>query len=788
MSFNPPSRPTESKPNLAARVGRWSAEHRWRAIGGWLAFVVLTVVIGGAIGVKTSDGQGSTVGDSGRADAITQAHVPKADGTESVLVQSRAAGGARSPQVRAAVRDIVRAVDGLKGVREVRSPLAAANPGQRSADGRSVVVEFAFHASSDEQAALIAPVEAAVRGVAAAYPALQIGQFGDASADRALEQVFTDDFSRAERLSLPITLLVLIVAFGSLVAAGIPLLLALTGVLAALGLVAIPSQVLALDETVQSVVLLVGMAVGVDYALFYLSRAREERAKGASPQAALATAAATSGRSVLVSGLTVMAAMGGMFLAGDRTFTSLAIGSVLVVGVAMLGSVTVLPAVLSALGGKVDRGRIPWLGRRARPEHGSRLWGAVLARVLKRPALSAALSLAVLMALALPALRMHTANSGVESLPRSLPALQVFDRMEAGFPGGEIPSTVVVRADDVTTPAVTEQIARLRSAAVASPEMGEPVSITISPDRRVATINIPTLGQGATATGVDLLRDRLVPETIGTLPGAEAYVTGKAAENQDFNALIRARAPWVVGFVLILAFVLLLLTFRSIVIPIKAILLNLLSVAASFGVLVLVFQDGHGERLLGFESTGSITAWLPMFLFVILFGLSMDYHVFIISRIREAFASGMEPDEAVAHGIRQTAGVVSSAAAVMIAVFAIFATLTMLDFKMMGVGLATAILIDATIVRGILLPASMSLLGTRNWYLPARLAWMPDLGDTVHPARRRPSLRRPRRRGRSGRPSPSADARQAGPAAGASTRTGGVQRGHRGRPTSRPRS
>jgi RND superfamily putative drug exporter len=731
MSSTPPIRHATPKPNLAARMGRWSAQHRWRAIGLWLAFVVLSVVIGGAVGLKTADDQGASTGDSARADAIVRAHFPKADGTESVLIQSRRAGGATSPQVRAAVAEVMRAVQGRKGVAHLRSPLAAGNAGQRSADGRSVTVEFDFHASAEQQAALIAPVEAAVHAVAAKHPELEIGQFGDASADRAVEKVFSDDFARAGKLSLPITLLVLIVAFGALVAAGIPLLLALTGVIATLGLVAIPSHVFALDPTVQSVVLLVGMAVGVDYSLFYLSREREERAKGASAEAALATAAATSGRSVMVSGFTVMAAMAGLLLAGDSTFTSLGIGSVLVVAVSMLGSMTVLPALLSALGGKVDRGRIPYLGRLRRPAQGSRIWGAILTRVLARPALSAALSLALLLVLAFPALRMHTANSGVESLPRSLPAMQVYDRMEAAFPGGEIPSTVVVRATDVTQPAVAGQIARLRALAVASPQMSEPVSIDVSRDHRVATIDIPTLGQGASAAGLRELRHSIIPATVGSLGGVDAYVTGKAADNQDFGDLMKARAPWVVGFVLALAFALLLLTFRSIVIPIKAILLNLLSVAASLGVLVTVFQDGHAQRLLGFESSGFITAWLPMFLFVILFGLSMDYHVFIISRIREAFDRGMTTDDAVAHGIRQTAGVVSSAAAVMVAVFAIFATLTMIDFKMMGVGLATAILIDATIVRGVLLPASMSLLGARNWYLPSWLQWLPDLGETT---------------------------------------------------------
>ena len=733
MSSTTPNRPAMPKPNLAGRAGRWSANHRWRAILGWLLFVVVCTLVGGALATPSSGGQSSTVGDSGRADAIVEKAFPARAG-ESVLIQSRAAGGAHSEQVRSAVADVMTAVGGQAGVRDVRSPYAQGS-GQLSEDGRSVLVSFDLVAPADRQAALVTPIEDAVATVAAAHPAVRIGQFGDASADKAIEKSFADDFAKAEKLSLPITLVILVVAFGSLAAAGIPVLLALTAVIATLGLVAIPGRLVDLDSSVQSIVLLIGLAVGVDYALFYLRREREERAKGASPEDALAIAAATSGRSVAVSGLTVMAAMAGLFFAGDSTFVSLGIGAVLVVGVAMLGSITVLPAVLSALGDRVDKGRVPFARRLRRADGESRFWGAVVTRVLARPALSAGLSVGLLVALAIPALGMHTANSGTDSLSRSLPVMQVFDRMQAAFPGGQIPATVVVEAADVTRPDVAAQIAELRKRAVATPEMTEPVSISVSPDRTAATIDIPTLGEGSDAASraaLDTLREDVVPATVGRPGGSsDAYVTGYAAGSKDFNDLMRQRAPLVVGFVLALAFVLLLLTFRSVVVPIKAILLNLLSVAASYGVLVQVFQNGHGEGLLGFTSTGSVTSWLPMFLFVVLFGLSMDYHVLILSRIREAYDDGMTSEDAVAHGITQTAGVVTSAAAVMIAVFAVFATLSNIDFKMMGVGLATAVLIDATIVRGVLLPATMTLLGDRNWYLPERLSWLPRWGGAA---------------------------------------------------------
>jgi uncharacterized membrane protein YdfJ with MMPL/SSD domain len=325
---------------------------------------------------------------------------------------------------------------------------------------------------------------------------------------------------------------------------------------------------------------------------------------------------------------------------------------------------------------------------------------------------------------------MHTANSGTKDLPRNLEVMHVYDRMQAAFPGGQIPAVVVVHAKDVTTPAVRRSIAQLERRALATGKAETPVTVDVSPDRQIAQVNIPIQGDGAddaSLAALAALRDTVVPQTVGKLPGAQAFVTGDAAGSKDFTDLMKSRAPIVFAFVLTLAFLLLLLTFRSIVIPIKAIVLNLLSVGASYGVLVWVFQKGHLEGLLGFHSNGAVTAWLPMFLFVILFGLSMDYHVLILSRVREAFDSGMGTRQAVDHGIRQTASTVTSAAIVMVAVFGIFATLSALEFKEMGVGLAVAILLDATIVRAVLLPATMTLLGDANWYLPRRLDWLPHL-------------------------------------------------------------
>jgi RND superfamily putative drug exporter len=425
-----------------------------------------------------------------------------------------------------------------------------------------------------------------------------------------------------------------------------------------------------------------------------------------------------------------MAAMAGMYFTGDNGFASMATGTILVVGVAMLGSLTVLPAMLSKLGDRIDKGRIPFIGKRMAKRDESRVWSAVLDRVLRRPLVAALVSGGLLVALAVPVLGMHTASAGSNAIPQNMPVKQTYDRIAKAFPGVAASAEVVVKADDVTKPAVANAIHALQARATATKTAIDTTSVDVSPDHTVATIDIPIAGKGTdneSIAALEKVRSALVPATVGKVPGVEAVVGGDTANTKDYNDLVKGNAPIVFAFVLGLAFLLLLTTFRSIVIPLKAIVLNLLSVGAAYGVLVLVFQHGWGESLLGFKSTGAIEPWLPLFLFVILFGLSMDYHVFILSRVREAFDRGMSTEDAVAHGIKTTASVVTSAAIVMVAVFAIFATLSSIIFKQLGVGLAVAILIDATLVRAILLPATMKLLGDRNWYLPKRLGWLPRI-------------------------------------------------------------
>jgi uncharacterized membrane protein YdfJ with MMPL/SSD domain len=713
--------------NLAARAGRWSASHWKTATFGWIALVVAAVAVGGAVGTKQLGENEGIPGESGRMAAILDEEF-KSPAGETVLIQSRRLT-VESPAFRNAVDEVVHRVTAVPVVRNVRSPLARGGSGQISADRRSAIVRFDIRGDPAQAVDKVDPVLDAVADVKAANPGLDIGIFGDGSSEQEIDESVGKDLERAGLLSIPVTIAVLIVAFGALVAAGIPLLLALTAVVATMGLLAIPSHVWPVDDNTSAVVLLIGLAVGVDYALFYLKREREERAAGRSERAALEAAAATSGRAVLISGLTVMTAMAGMFLTGDKTFGSFAMATIMVVGIAVLGSLTVLPALLSRLGDGVNKLRVPLLHRLQRPG-GGRGWSWLLDRVLRRPVAAVAVSGGILVALALPALGMKTVVPGAEAFPKELEVVQVYNRLQEAFPGEADPALVVVKAPSVDDPAVQAQIRALRDRALAGGRVHEPITVRANRARTVARIELPIDGSGsdsASYAAISNLRDDVVPATVGSLPNVEAGVTGSAAISKDFGDTMMAKAPLVFAFVLAFAFVLLLVSFRSLVIAVKAIVLNLLSVAAAFGVLVLVFQHEWAQGILGFEYSGGVMAWLPVFLFVILFGLSMDYHVFILSRIREAYDGGMTTEDAIAFGIKSTAGVVTSAAIVMVFVFSIFGTLSLIMMKQFGVGLATAVLIDATIVRAVLLPATMKLLGDWNWYLPRWLEWLPAL-------------------------------------------------------------
>ena len=490
-----------------------------------------------------------------------------------------------------------------------------------------------------------------------------------------------------------------------------------------------------------------------------MKREREERAAGHEGHDALFRAAATSGQAVLISGFTVLVAMAGMLFAGTKIFTSIGIGAMLVVFCSLVGSLTVLPALLGKFDRYIERGLrqvlaatvlrvlrpfktqpkwLVWLRetptvlqRLKGNRQESRLWGFVITKSMRRPLIAVGLSMGLLVVLALPVLNLHTKQSSFTDLPKSLSIVKTYNTIQASFPGSQDPAHLVVRANDVTTPKFAKAYAEFKKRALATGVIQQPIRVTVNKAKTVARVDFPLAGEGQDATAVRALatlRTEVIPPVLATLPvETEQAVTGATAANVDFNKTMKSRAPIVFAFVLGFAFLLLLVTFRSIVIPIKAIILNLLSVGAAYGVLVWIFQYGHLQGLLGFHSSGAVVTWLPLFLFTVLFGLSMDYHVFILSRVKELVDQGVPTDQAVERGIRSTASTVTSAAAVMIAVFAIFATLSALDIKQLGVGLAVAVFIDATLIRGVLLPATMKLLGEWNWYLPHWLEWMPEL-------------------------------------------------------------
>jgi uncharacterized membrane protein YdfJ with MMPL/SSD domain len=696
--------------------------------------------VGGNVGMKTIATQDANVGQAHQADEILKHSAFKqtdAQG-EFVLVQSSKLTTG-SPSFRAAVQDVLRSVAGHPGMKNLRSPYDGANAEQISADRHSALVTWEMKGKYEQAKKKIDVLTAATAGVATRHPGVYVGEAGSISSGKAIDALFNKQLANAGTRSVPLTLIILLIVFGTLVAAVIPLLLALSSVLATVGIVSILSHITPMDQSVKEVILLIGLAVGVDYTLFYLKREREERAAGRGHRAALEAAAATSGRAVLISGFTVIVAMAGLLFTRDKTFVSFGIGTMLVVLVSMIGSLTVLPALLAKLGDRVEKGRIPWLNRLRRPGGENRVWSKLLTPALRHPAISAVLAGGVLLAMAVPVLHLHTAQSGLSALPKDAPTVGTLDRVQAAFVGTAEPAVIAIKTPSTDTAAFKNALLAFRGDVVKSPLLHGPITVDNDAKNGVARVQVSLAGGGVDATSYRALadlRDNVLPSTVGQLPDTEYAVTGNTAASHDYNAKMKGSAPYVFGFVLLFAFLLLLASFRSLVVALKAVALNLLSVAAAYGVVIAIFQYGWGENLLNFQSNGGIAAWLPVFMFVILFGLSMDYHVFILSRIREGYDRGLTTEQAVEQGIKTTAGTVSSAALVMVGAFGIFATLPFLDFKEMGIGLAAAVLIDATIVRGVLLPATMKLLGDWNWYLPSWLDWLPrvDHGEPVEAA------------------------------------------------------
>ncbi|PIM69530.1 hypothetical protein CTU88_26405 [Streptomyces sp. JV178] len=727
---------------IAARAGGWSARHRWAAVGIWVLFVVLAMGIGSAAGrVDVRDS------DQLKGETSTAAHIIEEAGieepaSESVLIQAKGKGlKATDAEFRAAVEAVIKAVDGTGEASGVTSPYDTRTI---SKDERSALVQFDVKGDSETAGERIEPVLKAVEGVQKEHGQVRIAEIGGASMMKTFDDAFGDDFQKAEYSAVPVALGILLIAFGAVVAALLPVALALTAIMATMGLMAIVSHAMPMSDTANSVMLLVGLAVGVDYCLFYLRREREEREAGRDAQTALRVAAATSGRAIIVSGVTVCVAMAGMLFTGLAEFEAMGLASLMVVAVAMVGSVTVLPALLSLLGERVEKGKIPFLHPQSKLRRNrggvnreSRFWTAVLKGVLARPVVSVAVAGGALLAIAAPALGMKTEQLTLDKeFGDSLPIVQTYNRLNEAFPGGSEPAEVVVKAKDINSAEVKAALADFRERAISSGASRGPVEIKVHDAQNLAFVYVPLVGGSdldRAGESLDKLRDEVRPATLGKVDGVEAPITGQVAGSKDFNDELGGAVVPVFAFVVVFAFGLMLLSFRSLTVAVTSIVLNLLSVGAAYGILVAVFQHGWGASLVGAEGVGAIITWLPLFLFVILFGLSMDYHVFVVSRIREARLRGRTTKDAIQHGVVTTAGVVTSAAVIMVAVFAIFGTLSMQSMKQMGVGLAAAVLIDATIIRGVLLPAVMALLGERNWYLPKWLHRLPDLTHDESP-------------------------------------------------------
>ncbi|MEU6004360.1 MMPL family transporter [Streptomyces sp. NPDC047197] len=713
------------KRSVTVRVARWSALHPGHAVIGWLVFVVLCLGGGIAAGMNSATSEDFRVGEAGRAEALATEGGVQLRPTEQVLISARS-GPLDKAAADAAVKDITARMKSLPEVASVAAPV-------ESADGRVLRVQVELNGPDQDGKKNVVPLQAQTEQAEKAHPDLVIEETGAASVSKGVNDQRGEDLAFSETITLPITLITLALVFGSVVMVGVPLLLAVTSIMATMGLAMLASHLLPDTGVGMNMILLIGMAVGVDYTLFYLKREREERARAGgrlTSEALVEAAAATAGRAIVVSGLAVIVSTAALYLAGDVIFDSLATGTILVVAVAVISSVTVLPALLVKLGKRAERRAAKRLAQ-GKPvktygeKKPGRAWNALLAPARKRPALTLCLSVLAMLGLALPALNMELKDPARDSFSRDIPAMQGYDRLLDAFPEQRIRHQVVVRASAEQAGEVTRALRDLDRRAAADPLFSHPSKAPVlrsSEDRRTTTLelNAPhaTYSKKAVAS-LDHLRDDHLPATVGKLPGVETAVTGEVPRGTDYVEHQNQKLPLVLGFLLLMTFAMTVFAFRSVVLGLLGIVLNLLSAASALGLLVLVFQGKWAEELLSFISLGGISSRVPLFLFVILFGLSMDYQVFVVSRIREAALNGVPTPQAVIQGIGSSAKVVTSAAIVMVTVFASFVMLHIVEMKQMGFVLAVAVLLDAVVIRIMILPAALLLLGRATWW-PSR--------------------------------------------------------------------
>ncbi|MFK4111803.1 MMPL family transporter [Streptomyces sp. NPDC002176] len=724
--------------SFTVRMARWSARHPWRAIIGWLVFVVLCLGVGGVVGTNGAKTADYRVGEAGRAEALAaEGHLERRS-TEQVLISAKS-GALDRDAARVAARDLTVRMERLPDVAGVAAP-------RLSDDGEILMVEVALEGEERDAKDKVGAVTEQTARVQTAHPGLLLQETGSPSISKGVDQQRGDDLALSEAITLPVTLITLLVVFGSVTMAGVPLLLALSSIAAAIGLSMVASHVSPDAGVGTNVILMIGLAVGVDYTLFYLKREREERARSGgrlSSEALVELAAATSGRAVVVSGFAVVASTATLYLASDVIFSSLATGTIVVVLVAVASSLTALPALLVKLGQRTERtaARRARRGKPVRGQGGGWLWSALLRPAVRHPLATLCVSVLGLLALAAPLAGLRITEMSRDTHSRAIPAMRVYDRLNEAFPEQRVTHQVVVRTDASHAAEAGSALREVARRADADPLFAGASPVRTSADHRtsVLELKVPYLGNSDQAyDSLDRLRHDFLPDTVGRIDGAEYGVSGDVARYADYPAHQNGKLPLVLGALLLVTFAMTVYAFRSVVLGLIGVVLNLLSAAAALGLLVLVFQKTWAEGLLDFHSTGSIGSRVPLFLFVILFGLSMDYQVFVVSRIREAVLAGVPTRQAVLDGIRSSASVVTSAAVVMTTVFASFVFLHIIEMKQIGFVLATAVLLDAFLVRVMVLPSAMLLLGEASWW-PGRPRPVADAADVAEKGAARPS-------------------------------------------------
>jgi RND superfamily putative drug exporter len=719
---------SEENRGVTQTVALMSARHPWRMIGLWLAAVAvalfaIVLLLGGAL---TTEGNPTNDPQSQRAkDALAEAFpaTGSAAVTDIIVVRS-ARYTVAAPQFRALVRRLAADVR-RAGVTGVHTYFDKRDPTLVSADRHATMVQFS-EASDDGIDDIVGAVERAD-----ASAAFAVAVTGQKTLDRDFNELSQSDLQHGElEFGLPAALVILLLVFGTVVAGLLPLLITLPSIVVALGMVAVLAHAFTLSVFVINMLTGMGLALAIDYALFVVSRFREERGRGREKHDAIAASAATANRAVVFSGTTFVIAMFGMLIVPNSIMRSLAVGAILVGIVSVVASATLLPALLAVLGDGVDRLRIPLVGRRsleaANPE--GRFWGAIVRAVLRRPGLSLGVSVALLLTLAIPVFGLSIGTSGVTALPDRFESKQGFAALQREFPAATSNPVEIVVTDGATQPSAQRALTRLRGQLAADPRFGRG-EIERSMDGSVALLSVPVRGDPSGDDAVAAVRDlrsTIVPAEFKD-SGAEVLVGGTTSENIDYFDSVIGPAPWVIALVLALTLVFLTVVFRSLVVAGTAVVLNLLSVGAAYGLLVLVFEHGVGAGLFGFQQVDTIEAWVPLFLFSVLFGLSMDYQVFLLSRIKERVDETGDTTDAVTFGVASTARIITGAALIIVAVFAGFASGELIMFQQMGFGVAAALLIDATIIRSVVLPSAMKLLGDWNWYLPRWLHWLPRL-------------------------------------------------------------